>query len=47
MMAADDLAPCVTRTLAAMISNMQDNKVLFFQEEGFQLSNNYLNVEKL
>ena len=46
MMAADDLAPCVTRTLAAMILNMQDNKVLVFQEEGFQLSNNYLNVEQ-
>ena len=35
-MAADALAPCVTRTSTAMVLNMQYKQILVFNEEGFQ-----------
>ena len=35
-MAADALAPCVTKSSAAMVLIMQDEHVLVFHEEGFQ-----------
>ena len=36
-MGADAVAPCVARSSAAMVLAMQDNQVLVFQVEGFQL----------
>ena len=43
--AADVLAPHVTRTSAAMVLTMQNERVLVFPKKGFQLSDQ-LNAEK-
>ena len=40
-MAANALAPCVARTMAAMILTMQDNWFLVFHGERFQLPTPY------
>ena len=36
-MAADALAPCISRPSAAMILIMQEKQVFVFHQEGFQL----------
>ena len=36
-MAADALAPCVTKTPAVMVLTMQDEQPLVFHKAGFQL----------
>ena len=36
-MAVDALAPCVTRSSATIVLNMQDKWILDFCKEGFQL----------
>ena len=36
-MAADGLAPCITRTVTAMVLNIQDKYIPVFHEEGFPM----------
>ena len=35
-MAVDALAPCIARSLATMVFNLQNKQVLVFEEEWFQ-----------
>ena len=47
IMAAEALAPCVARTSAAMVLNMQNKQVFAFYEERFHLRQPYQCWERI